>query len=118
MSAIKDDTTANHNGNTKHGDAYASCLQEQKYRLLDLAEIFELDTSSDVIFTLKVFYFAFKMATEFSATEYGDLELGSDVLAVCEEKIRHGHTVSLACISSGDTPFPAGAGNDFDTRTR
>jgi hypothetical protein len=111
MSAVEDDNMTNQTSNgQKHGHAYASCLQEQKYRLLDLAEIFELDTSSDVIFTLKVFYFAFKMATEFSATEYGDLELSSDVLAVCEEKIRHGHTVSLACISSGDTPFPARGG--------
>ena len=84
----------------KHSHAYASRFNEHKFRLLDLEEIFELDTTNDAVFTLKILYFALEMASEFAAVEYGDLDLRSDVLAICEDKVRRGHTLSLACMSA------------------
>jgi hypothetical protein len=80
--------------------ACGSRINENKFRLLNLEEILDLDTTNDAVFTLKIFYFALEMATEFAAAEYGDLDLRCDVLAICEAKIRHGHTFSLACMSA------------------
>jgi hypothetical protein len=81
----------------RHNDGFhghQGCFHDSSRKLLDLKEIMDSATNTDVEFSLKVFAAAFELV----AMEFADLNFRSNVLLVCEQNIRHGHTLIIADI--------------------
>src|ERR1700685_854068 len=85
----------------KNGRRHLNCLHDHddRFRLLELAEIMAVAESDDASFTLKVLAAAFEVLTDHIITEYGDPMLPSEVLDLCESNIRHGYTLALGRVS-------------------
>ena len=79
-----------------------SCLRDHRFRLLDLEEIMAFEASDDARFSLKVLAAAFEVLADHVEAEYGDTTLRSEVLGLCEDNIRHGHTLVFGRESAAD----------------
>jgi hypothetical protein len=70
---------------------HAGCFHDDRFKLLDLKEIMDLEANSDLVFSLKVLAASFELV----AMEFEDPDFRSGVLGVCEQNIRHGHTLEI-----------------------